>query len=336
MTEPHEDLPEIALDEILDERGATPATPATRRDAAHAPGEIDIDFDFGASDDMPAVPVTVGEATPRAPVAPRSPRASAPTPSPRPASRPTAAVPATASLDADVGFDLDVDLAPQGAVQHTVDVAPADEPMLEPDLEPAAPLARRTPPPPPASPAATKPASGLDLDALLSDMEIPEVAAPADTEIELTESAAAAAAAQTTTAEIPAAAAAVPAADVDAQTATPQLPAFPAMDVETPHADAPPPLPLLADEPAARSALSTADFPTPQQTIATLEKIAGPTFDPERTRAALTAAFSGEALDVRMLPDSREMVVGLARALVEDGMAVERLVDAVMATLLKD
>ena len=67
-----------------------------------------------------------------------------------------------------------------------------------------------------------------------------------------------------------------------------------------------------------------------------MKKLAGPGFDPDKTRAALEAALGGEAYDPRSLPEARVMVVGLARALVESGTNAAALVEAIMAALLEE
>lgn len=112
--------------------------------------------------------------------------------------------------------------------------------------------------------------------------------------------------------------------------------AAPTIPVEEPQADGAPPLPFLEDEPPARSALSPADLPTTAEAIETLKKIAGAGFDPEQTRAALTAALNGLAYDPRALPEPKVMMLGIARLLIASGFATDDLVAAVMATLLEE
>jgi hypothetical protein len=102
--------------------------------------------------------------------------------------------------------------------------------------------------------------------------------------------------------------------------------------VEESQAEGAPPLPILEDEPPARSALSPSDLPTTAEAIETLKKLAGAGFDPEKTRAALTAALNGAAHDPRALPEPKVIALGIARLLIASGFAVDDLVAAVMAT----
>ena len=102
--------------------------------------------------------------------------------------------------------------------------------------------------------------------------------------------------------------------------------------VSAPDPDAPS-LPLSADEPEPRPAISARQLQPDENVLETLKQLAGPGGDPDRARANLQAAFRGGTYDPRYLPDGRVIAVGLGRALARSGFSVEQLVDAILEVL---
>jgi len=122
---------------------------------------------------------------------------------------------------------------------------------------------------------------------------------------------------------------AAPPAIGESRTVVPPPPAAPAAELL-------PVLPLDAEEPAPVMASSVAQALKPDaQAMETLKRLAGAAADPERARAALTAAVSGQQYDARALPEPRAMALGLARLLATKGIAVDEIVEAIMGALLE-
>jgi hypothetical protein len=94
-----------------------------------------------------------------------------------------------------------------------------------------------------------------------------------------------------------------------------------------------PRLPLSMEEPPAVSRIAMDQLMPDPKALAALQRLAGAAGHPERTRAALTGAFSGTAYDPRHLPDARVMLVGIARVLVDHGLPAEEMIEAIMASL---
>ena len=98
-----------------------------------------------------------------------------------------------------------------------------------------------------------------------------------------------------------------------------------------------PPLPLDGAEPPAVSRLDPraagAEPPLDPAVLSGLRRLAGP--DPSRARATLAAALRGEPVDPRALPDTRALLVGLARVVVAHGVDADHLLDAVAAAMLE-
>jgi hypothetical protein len=94
-----------------------------------------------------------------------------------------------------------------------------------------------------------------------------------------------------------------------------------------------PPLPVGDGEPPPVSAISAAGLEPDENTLAALKKLAGPSTTPEETRTALHAALKGEPYDPHALPDTRALVLGVARVLVATGFSVNEIVDGIMAAM---
>ena len=340
MTETPDELPEIQLEEVLDEKAGSKL-------------EAEIDIDFG------------DEAAP--------PPAAAPKPAIIPT--PPAALPTPGES---FSLDLDVDLATTPSANEkavpTQSLTPGAVPTPAVVSKPVAgiepvPVAVAPPEPLPMAPKPTtttaKPTpSSLDLDALLSDLGLSDTKATKEIALEP----AAPPAAQEAIPEPPAEFRPLgeflssdeeelappesePAAPVSAPSAAPTKGTFePDADamldaafsetagpstgvVEAPQAQTAPPLPPLEGEPPQHSALAPSDLPTTADAIETLKRLAGAGWDPEQARAALAAALNGESYDPRALPEPRVMVLGIARALVASGFAAHDLVEAIMAVL---
>ncbi|MBI3180362.1 MAG: hypothetical protein HYZ27_11915 [Deltaproteobacteria bacterium] len=150
------------------------------------------------------------------------------------------------------------------------------------------------------APAAKTPAGkpSLDLDSLLSDIDLGAGAKPNEAE----------------------------AVDLSVDKA-PNAGDEPAVDVSLDDA---PPLPLADDEPAPVSAVPAAALKPTAQTVATLKRLAGIDTDPEQARAALRAALKGEPYDAAVLPPPKAMLLGMARILVSTGYSVNEMVDAII------
>jgi len=337
------ELPEIPLDDVLDEGAQPPpdandgldidvdsdplagpaSEPAQPEPSSRAPVSVGLDVDLDITGPSPAAPVPPQERTP---------------------------MPAAA---ADLALDELLAPAPASLSAPKPTAAPSHAP--EPAPAHAIKSAATTMPRPP-----TTITSTLDIDALLSDLELPTRKPPFGDGETLTE----ASPAPAPTAE-PAPLAptlelddlTVATDDADASGAAPNLridtqapddlAGTAELELETPvesslppsndvlaaNLMAAPPLPLLENEPPPRPAISPSELPSTEEAIETLKKLAGPGFDPEGTRIALTAALAGEPYDLHTLPDQRVMLMGLLRVVIANGINRDDLVDAIMAAL---
>lgn len=94
-----------------------------------------------------------------------------------------------------------------------------------------------------------------------------------------------------------------------------------------------PHLPLSMEEPPAVSRIPMEQLMPDPKALEALQRLAGAAGHPDRTRKAMTQAFTGAAYDPRHLPDARVMMVGIARVLAAHGLPVEEMVDAIMQNL---
>ncbi|MEZ4271138.1 MAG: hypothetical protein R3C68_06820 [Myxococcota bacterium] len=93
-----------------------------------------------------------------------------------------------------------------------------------------------------------------------------------------------------------------------------------------------PPLVLSDAEPTAIPSVGASAF-ADEETMATLHRLAGGGVDATDARAALTAALTGQAYDARAIPEAKVMALGVARVLVNHGIPVKDLVNAILAFL---
>lgn len=95
-------------------------------------------------------------------------------------------------------------------------------------------------------------------------------------------------------------------------------------DPQTPDC---PILPLDYDEPG-HPAPSLAALAADADSMTTLQRLAGR--EPQHARAALLAALACEPYDPQALPETRAMVLGMARAMVAYGVTTSDLVNAII------
>lgn len=94
-----------------------------------------------------------------------------------------------------------------------------------------------------------------------------------------------------------------------------------------------PQLPLSMEEPEPISRISMDQLRPDPKALEALQRLAGAAGHPERTKKALTAAFTGASYDPRHLPDARVMLVGIAKVLVAHGLPADEMIEAIMASL---
>ncbi len=229
------------------------------------------------------------------------------------------AAPAKPAATTTTPADIDIDLSERDAMTGS-DLPSLEDPgtakTFEPELEldmSVGPLALDTPPAvtaapkppgvapkPPAPPAVSQTAPAkpsLDLDSLLSDIDLGVT--------------------KVGTSEV-----------VDLLVGAPSAPSEePALEVSLDDA---PPLPLSADEPAPVSSVPEVAFRPSPETVAAIKRLAGGGAAPEQARAALRAALKGEPYDAGLLPPPRAMLLGMARILVGTGYSVNEMVDAIV------